>query len=262
MQSDLAGGDALDVEQIVDEVREVSDLPPDHLTRLGRGTLLCVHAPQHSDGAADRAERIAQLVREHRQELVLGVAVAHRAVAIAPGFEQLAQVGDDQAQVADTLRRHGRREREIDLDGRPVRGRQSAPPGSVAGAQERREIDSVGFGHEAADVPAKHRLQRLADECRESRVGVQNVAGLREDDGALAHLFHEVAVWLLGAVQRVDLVASRAADDERVDLTFPKRLKRFLGFREAGEEVLPSFGLRRPAVVTRGIVDHVCLPTP
>lgn len=104
IQSDLAGGDALDVEQIVDQMREVADLSPDHRTRLGGRAVLCVRALEHSDGAADRADRIAQLVSEHRQELVLCIAVAHGAVAIAAGFEELAQVRHDQAQVAGTLR--------------------------------------------------------------------------------------------------------------------------------------------------------------
>lgn len=73
--------------------------------------------------------------------------------------------------------------------------------GSAAGAQQRNEIGSVGFRYEAADVPAKHRLQRLADKSREACVGIQNVAGLREDDGTLPHLFDEVTVRFLGAVQ-------------------------------------------------------------
>ena len=55
----------------------------------------------------------------------------------------------------------------------------------------------------------------------------------REDDGAFLHLFDEVAVRLLGAVQRVDLVAAGALDDQRVDLALPNRPQHLLGFGEA-----------------------------
>jgi hypothetical protein len=193
----------------------------DYLTRADGGAVLRVHALEHAHGAADRAEWIAQFVTEHRQELVCRVAVALGAIAIAAGLEERAEVRHNQAQAASALRHRGR-EREIYLNGSPARGDQATPMGSAAGAQQRNEIGSVGFRHEAADVPAKHRLQRLADKSREACVGIQNVAGLREDDGTLPHLFDEVTVRFLGAVERVDLVAFRSPDDQRIDLTFTK----------------------------------------
>ena len=90
IQPDLSGDHALDVEQIVDQMRDVADLPRDHLVRAGRRLPLGVRQLEHADGIADRAERIAQLVGQHRQELVLRAAVALGAVAVAVGLEELA----------------------------------------------------------------------------------------------------------------------------------------------------------------------------
>jgi hypothetical protein len=44
---------------------------------------------------------------------------------------------------------------------------------------------------------------------------------------------YEVAVRLLGAVRRVDLIASGALDDRRVDLAVPNRPQQVLVFGEA-----------------------------
>jgi hypothetical protein len=110
IQPDLSGHDAFDVEEVVDEVREVADLTPDHLARADSGAVLRVHALEHADRAPDRAKRIAQLVSQHRQKLVFPAAVALGAVAFAARFEELAEIGHDQRQVGDSLRRHGRGE--------------------------------------------------------------------------------------------------------------------------------------------------------
>ena len=47
---------------------------------------------------------------------------------------------------------------------------------SAAGAQQGLEVVPVGRVHESVDAAADHRLERLADERREARVGVQDVA--------------------------------------------------------------------------------------
>ena len=66
LQLDLAAGDARDVEQVVDEPRQVPDLAvddrlrPARLLAAGRGALEDVEA------VADGRERVAQLVGEHR----------------------------------------------------------------------------------------------------------------------------------------------------------------------------------------------------
>ena len=46
IQPDLSGDHALDVEQIVDQMRDVADLPRDHFVRAGRGLPLGVRRPR------------------------------------------------------------------------------------------------------------------------------------------------------------------------------------------------------------------------
>ena len=71
-QLDLAARDLRDVEQIVDQAGQVVDLPLDHLLLArDRALALVPHQPERGD---DRRQRIAQLVAEHREELVLGAA--------------------------------------------------------------------------------------------------------------------------------------------------------------------------------------------
>src|SRR5262249_60195047 len=70
-QGDLAGDDARDVEQIIDDAREMMNLAADDLARARRRAVATRGARQHVCGAADGAQRIAELVAEHREELVL-----------------------------------------------------------------------------------------------------------------------------------------------------------------------------------------------
>ena len=95
-QLDLARGDARDVEQIVDHAREVRDLALDDapLARIGR-----LVAPRHDlERGDDRRERVAQLVAEHGEELVLG---AVRDLGLAQRVPRLAE----QAHVVERERR-------------------------------------------------------------------------------------------------------------------------------------------------------------
>jgi hypothetical protein len=67
-QVDLAARDARDVEQVVDQPRQVRGLTLERGEFGHRGAA----QPHQLDGGRDRRQRIAQLVAEHRQELVLG----------------------------------------------------------------------------------------------------------------------------------------------------------------------------------------------
>ena len=104
IQVDLSGDHTFDVEQVIDQMGEVADLPHDHAARAGFGFSAAVRHLEHLDGAVDGADRIAQLVGQHRQELVLHAAVALGAVAGAVGLVELAEVGHDQIQTVDALR--------------------------------------------------------------------------------------------------------------------------------------------------------------
>ncbi len=69
-QLELAGVEARDVEQIVDEARDVMDLALDDAANP-RGDRRIRIVLEDFDGGLQRLQRIAQLVREDREELVL-----------------------------------------------------------------------------------------------------------------------------------------------------------------------------------------------
>jgi hypothetical protein len=94
----FSGDHALDVEQIADQLRDVSDLLRDHLMRAGGGLALGVRQLEHADGIGDGTERRAQLVGQHREELVFRAIVALGAVAVVRGSEELALIRHDQIQ--------------------------------------------------------------------------------------------------------------------------------------------------------------------
>jgi hypothetical protein len=93
-------GDARDVEQVVDQPHELADLAVDDVAapRDDRGVLgLRAH---ELDDVADRGQRVAQLVREHRQEVVLAaVGVAQRLLE-PHGLGDVGQRAADDARVA------------------------------------------------------------------------------------------------------------------------------------------------------------------
>ena len=72
IEDDLSGIEAGDVEHVVDEVGEPVDLPIDHLARtLVHGGARRRHGEQRGR-RLHGAERVAQLVSQHGEELVLG----------------------------------------------------------------------------------------------------------------------------------------------------------------------------------------------
>ena len=71
LQRDLALADARDVEQVLDQARQLRDLAVGDVGGPGQLRLGRREPADHLERGADRRERVAQLVREHRQELVL-----------------------------------------------------------------------------------------------------------------------------------------------------------------------------------------------
>ena len=72
-------GDASDVEQVVHEPGHQPDLPLDHVRDAVDDRIPLAAAFHQRDGVADRRQRVAQFVGQHRQELVLAtVGVAER----------------------------------------------------------------------------------------------------------------------------------------------------------------------------------------
>src|SRR3569623_3476249 len=69
IELDLVAGNARDIEQVVDQTREVLDLAfDDPVLACPRAVALQLH---QLNGGEDRRERVAQLVAEHREEVVL-----------------------------------------------------------------------------------------------------------------------------------------------------------------------------------------------
>ena len=75
LEDDLAGHDPADVEEIVDEAGHVHGLPVDDVAREHRARLAERRQAEHLHRAFDGAERIAQLVGEHGEKLVLRLAL-------------------------------------------------------------------------------------------------------------------------------------------------------------------------------------------
>src|SRR5262249_44050838 len=72
LEPELAGHDARDVEEIVDELRLRLRVALDRLERAPRLLLVESPATQHARPREDRRERGAELVRDHRDEGILG----------------------------------------------------------------------------------------------------------------------------------------------------------------------------------------------
>src|SRR6266851_8889431 len=73
-EDDLAGGQSSDVEEIVDESNQDGDLPHDDLPRVLVALVERTRDFDDVQRGGDDAQRIAQLVAEHGEELVLGSA--------------------------------------------------------------------------------------------------------------------------------------------------------------------------------------------
>ncbi len=70
LQLDGAAGDARDVQQVIDQPGHVLDLPFDDGPHTGRDAGVALGEREELRGGPDRGERRAELVREHREELV------------------------------------------------------------------------------------------------------------------------------------------------------------------------------------------------
>src|SRR6185437_1978014 len=86
-----------DLEQVVHEPRQVMSLAPDDVPRTHRRAVHTTAGLQTFERRGDGAERISQLMRQHRHELVLRLTALLGQVAPEPRIMQLAEVGDDQS---------------------------------------------------------------------------------------------------------------------------------------------------------------------
>ncbi len=73
LQLHLAAGDPGGLQEVVDQHRLMEDLALGGVDRPRSGLVPVPLQPQHLEGVADRAERVAQLVGEHREQFGLGL---------------------------------------------------------------------------------------------------------------------------------------------------------------------------------------------
>ena len=115
-EPDLPARDARDVEQVVDEPDELPDLPLDDVAGPVAALLVGGHL-EDGHGVVDRGERVAQLVGEHRQELVLVAVVLAEGLGLPLPLGEVLPPRVLAAPVAEG-RLDGARQRP-DLDGPP-----------------------------------------------------------------------------------------------------------------------------------------------
>jgi hypothetical protein len=140
-QLDAAVGDARHVEQVVDQVREMAGLAFQHLAgALHRGLVRWI-AAQDVGYVTDGGERIAQLVREHGQELVLAPVVLQQRGGRSLGRARaLVRASDGGLQrVHDECREHGQQQKEGDVRGPLPRRRVMRPIREPESGQYRRD---------------------------------------------------------------------------------------------------------------------------
>ncbi len=89
LQHDLALADACHVEQFVDQARELPQLSIGDVGGPHQLGVMAAEAADDLDRVADRRQRVAQFVREHRQELVLAFARFFEAGFGAPALLNL-----------------------------------------------------------------------------------------------------------------------------------------------------------------------------
>ena len=86
LQRDHAARNARDIQQVVDQVHEMLDLPLDHVSRTTTMRLRQLFETQQLHRRADWRERIPQLVGKHREEFVL--AMVRLLERLRRGFER------------------------------------------------------------------------------------------------------------------------------------------------------------------------------
>src|SRR5436190_8475982 len=148
LQHDLALADARDVEELVHQPRELRHLAVDHVARHDQALLGGGDAPHELHGVLDRRERIPQLVREHRQELVLAAVRVLQLFLRLPGARDLPLQGSIEPRVIQGNRRPAGYLRQ-----------HVAVAGLASGVAERKSAD-----HAVAD------LQRIAERGSEPRL--------------------------------------------------------------------------------------------
>ena len=213
VELDLAAGDAAHVEQVVDQARQVADLAVDQVLapgELGRDRL----AIHDLDRVADRRERVAQFMRQHRDEFVDALALGFEFLH-APPLGQVA--GDLGETVARAVLVAQRGDRHVGPEPRAVAP--DAPAGVFRKAERGGHLEfALGLARSDVFVDKEDRIV------------------------AADHLFGAVALDPLGARVPAHHAALRIEQEDRMVLhAFDEQAEVFLAFLEL-EFLRPPLG--------------------
>ena len=183
-QLHLVAVDAGDVEQVVDQPHHVPELPLHHGPGLGDGVGVAGREPHHLQAVAERGQRVAQLVGQQGEELVLPPVLLPQGVLHPPPFRDVG-AGGGHEQDAARLVRHGG-EDEVHHPLGPVghevvglRAEHARPPA----AWRRGRPDHVHQGRRA--VPPAALPERLADDLVAGEPAGVEAEPVRLDDRAV-----------------------------------------------------------------------------
>ena len=195
VDAELAGHDARDVEQVLDQLREDFRVPLDHLEPVRRLPTVLETDAQEPGPSEHGGERRAQLVRNHRQEMVLRFVGGPQ---LAPGFLQIAHDAFVRPHVAQ------------DPDG-PDHGAVRIPQcGSVERRRDHLAGGAAGVQPDVARDAALHHLAQRADEL------ASLLGGDDAQERMLDHLVGTESQEREDRVVRLEDLPSEVADEDRI----------------------------------------------
>ena len=196
---------------------------------------------QYGERVADRRQRVAQLVREHRQEFVLPpIGLAQTLLADAQRFviALFRQIGDGQAPRSPGFWKSGHR--DISRERRPVVTLQENLVTLAVGPVRLDQTLQRGGARrrgQRSDVHANQGARHAADHFRKALVRVDDQAVVVGHDCALRHALDQQPVQAIRGLQREDLLAVSRFDHEGIDLAAADGEHRFLRIGQARSQL-------------------------
>jgi hypothetical protein len=210
LQHHLAGGDARHVEQVVDQLDQLLELALHHRAHARCLRRVGGHAVEHLQAGADRRQRVAQLVRQCGQELVLAaVCIPQRPLGLHPFGDLVAdlELAAPRAQRGLHRAHHGARRRRPVEHRHVAERRQHAPRPrrrriALGGQHQHRHVGPLGLLAERDQQRADVRIdQRVVGHQHGADAGVEAVGQLARaqarhgvDAGARQQLARDLGV--------------------------------------------------------------------
>ena len=224
LEVDLSLTDPRQIEQVVEELAEMVRLAPNDLPYLCRPLFRGAGLIQDLNPVQDHAERVAEFMREHIQELILRAVgrFRFRARGFLPREHRLSssltllfrQVRDHQADVRGRFPKQARG--DIGWHLRPIGCSQhwlrAVPRQPLAALQVSARPTTTTNSASKSDDP----FQSHPDHVLKSAIAVEDIARWREHDRALLHLLDDRPIRLVSIDDGVNLWAGGSLNDNRV----------------------------------------------